>query len=179
MNIRALSPADVRPRLAALRELLIDAVASGASVGYLHPLPPALAAQYWAGVQASLETGETVLLVAEAPDGRMCGTVQLVLATKPNAPHRAEVSKLLVHSDYRRQGIGRALLQALETHAHQHQRSTLVLDTRRGDVSEQLYRQMGYTLAGEIPAYVRNEAGELQSTMVYYKLLTEAVPSTI
>ncbi|UYZ58245.1 GNAT family N-acetyltransferase [Hymenobacter latericus] len=178
MNIRALTPAEMRPRLAALQELLIDAVASGASVGYLHPLPPELAAQYWAGVLASVAAAETVLLVAEAPDGSVCGTVQLVLATKPNAPHRAEVSKLLVHSAYRRQGIGRALLHALETHARRHQRSTLVLDTRRGDVSEQLYRQTGYTLAGEIPAYVRNEAGELQSTMVYYKLLTEAAPGT-
>ncbi|AYA37857.1 GNAT family N-acetyltransferase [Hymenobacter oligotrophus] len=171
MNIRALTPAEVPPRLAALGELLIDAVANGASVGYLHPLTAAAAAQYWAGVRAAVNAGETVLLTAEAPYGRVCGTVQLVLATKPNAPHRAEVSKLLVHSAYRRQGLARALLQALEGYARQHQRSTLVLDTRRGDAAELLYQQMGYTLAGEIPAYVRNEAGTLQSTMVYYKLL--------
>lgn len=79
--------------------------------------------------------------------------------------------KLLVHTSARRQGIGRALMEHLELEARGLGRSTLVLDTREGDPSNDLYRSLGWTLVGPIPQYCRDADGTLAATMIYYKLL--------
>ena len=42
------------------------------------------------------------------------GTVQLVVGQPPNQPHRADLSKMLVHRRARRRGVGAALMQAAE-----------------------------------------------------------------
>ncbi|MDB5270546.1 MAG: hypothetical protein JWP58_3586 [Hymenobacter sp.] len=97
--------------------------------------------------------------------------MQLDLATRPNSLLRAEVSKLLVHRSARRQGLARQLLLALEDHARTLGRTTLVLDTRHGDIAEQLYQSMGYIFVGAIPAYFINFDGQPHATAVYYKLL--------
>ncbi|MFC7667996.1 GNAT family N-acetyltransferase [Hymenobacter humi] len=118
--ISELNAADARLRLPALVELLQDAVDSGASLGFLAPLAYAEAEQYWAGVAEAVAAGHRRLLVAQHPTNHEpLATVQLDLATKPNAPHRAEVMKLLVHTKARRQGLGRQLLVALEQLAQQ------------------------------------------------------------
>ncbi|PWF33327.1 GNAT family N-acetyltransferase, partial [Yersinia pestis] len=77
-------------------------------------------------------------------------TVQLVRATKANALHRAEIEKLMVHPKARQQGIAFTLLELVEQYAKQIGLSLLVLDTRTGDVSEQLYRKFGFEYAGLI-----------------------------
>jgi acetyltransferase len=153
-----------------LAELLRDAVDSGASVGFLPPLAPAEARQFWQEVGAALAAGSTQLLIAEE-NGQLLGTVQLVLATKPNGRHRAEIAKLLVYSRAQRRGIGRQLMLAAEELARQHGRSTLVLDTLQGAGSEQLYQQLGYVAVGAIPQFARVPDGSLAATVVYYKLL--------
>ncbi len=170
MEIEQLSAAQARPLLGDLVELLRDAVDGGASVGFLPPLAQEEAQGYWQQVQGDLERGTRILLVA-AVDGRLAGTVQLDLPSKPNARHRAEIQKLLVHSRIRRRGVGRALLGAAEDAARAAGRTLLVLDTRAGDAAEQLYRRHGYTAAGTIPAYARNGDGTLDATVVFYRLL--------
>jgi len=90
---------------------------------------------------------------------------------RENARHRAEVSKVMVHRRARRRGVGRALMLALEGHARRLGRTTLILDTRQGDPSETLYRGLGWTFAGAIPAYARSATGALDATAYYYKLL--------
>ena len=77
----------------------------------------------------------------------------------------------MVHTQARRQGIGRALLRAVEAEARRRGRTTLVLDTRRGDRAERLYAGVGWTLAGLIPNYARSADGRLDPSAVYYKLL--------
>lgn len=159
-----------RPALAAL---LQDAVDSGASVGFLPPVPAADAAAYWDAVGAAVRAGARVLLVARR-DATVVGSVQLELAERPNARHRAEVTKLMVHRSARRQGVGRALMRAIEGEARRRGRTTLVLDTRQGDPSEALYRSLGWTLVGAIPRYARSGDGTLAATAVYYRLLEPA-----
>ncbi|MCI1189071.1 GNAT family N-acetyltransferase [Hymenobacter sp. DH14] len=172
--ITSLSAAEARPLLPQLYELLRDAVDSGASVGFLPPLPAAEADEYWQSVVAAIEAGHRVLLVAEqSGTGELLGTVQLDLATRPNSLLRAEVSKLLVHTQARRRGVARQLLEALEAQARQLGRSTLVLDTRHGDGAEVLYQNMGYQFVGAIPAYFINHDGLPHATAVYYKLLAD------
>ena len=77
----------------------------------------------------------------------------------------------MVHRAARRQGIGRALMQAVEEDARRLARTTLVLDTREGDPSERLYRSLGYIYVGAIPRYARSADGSLDATALYYKLL--------
>ena len=170
--IARLTAHEARARLPQLVELLYDAVDSGASVGFLPPMPLAEAQDYWQSVVAAIEAGHRVLLVARAPGtDKLLGTVQLDLATRPNSLLRAEVSKLLVHTRARRQGIARQLLEELESHARQLGRSTLILDTRHGDGAELLYQSLGYQFVGAIPAYFINHDGQPHATAVYYKLL--------
>ena len=151
---------------AGLSELLVAVVQDGASVGFLPPISPAEAKAYWEG---ALDPGVR-LWIAEL-EGRAAGTVQLQLAMKPNGSHRAEIAKLMVHPDFRRLGLARRLMATAEETAKLEGRSLLVLDTREGDPSNDLYRSLGYSEAGRIPAYARSADGELAATVIYYKLI--------
>jgi ribosomal protein S18 acetylase RimI-like enzyme len=156
--------------LEALIVLLQDAVDSGASVGFLPPLSVDIARAYWQGTASDLVQGTRVLLVARHHT-QVVGTVQLALATQPNAQHRAEVQKIMVHTQVRQQGIGQALMTAIEEAARRAGLTLLVLDTRRGDVSEQLYLKQGYICGGIIPHYARSATGVLDDTAIFYKVL--------
>lgn len=153
-----------------LIRLLQDTVDSGASVGFLPPLSEEEARAYWLDVLEGVAQQTRVLLVAWNNEQAL-GTVQLELATKPNALHRAEVQKLFVFTRQRRRGLGRQLMLAIEEIARELERTLLVLDTRQGDLAEQLYRKIGYNEVGSIPAYARSATGELQATIFFYKLL--------
>ncbi len=171
-SINADEAAALEPQLVALLQHNVD---DGASIGFLPPLSAAEAGAYWRSVQDALAGPYRVMLAAEeradADAGHVVGTVQLDLAAKTNAPHRAEVIKLMVEPSRRRQGIGRALMRAIEAQARALGRTTLVLDTREGDPSEQLYQSLGYVRVGAIPKYVISEKGGTDATVIYYKLL--------
>lgn len=169
-DVQEWGAAEARERCEELAALLRDAVDGGASVGFLPPLAQEEALAYWRRVQAALEDGGRKLLAA-VDDGRLLGAVQLDLAGMPNGAHRAEVMKLFVYSAARRKGIGRMLMEAVERLAWAQGRSLLVLDTRRGDDAERLYRQLGYVEAGVIPRYARSASGRLEDTVLFYKEL--------
>jgi acetyltransferase len=170
MNIRTITALEITAALPAFVDLLIDAVDSGASVGYLPPLERGIAVEFWRGVLAEVEAG-TRIVIAGYAGGVPVGVVHLALVTKPNAPHRAEVQKLLVHTRHRGQGMARRLVQAAEAEAMAKRRTLLVLDTKKGDAAEGLYEKIGYVRVGEIPGYVINENGEFDPTVVFYKAL--------
>ncbi len=172
LTIERLTPDSAQSLLPDLARLLQDAVDGGASVGFLPPLDRAEAEGYWRGVCDALLTPYRILLVARQADA-LVGTVQLGLASFPNGAHRAEVMKLLVHSAYRRNGVGRRRMAAVEAEARRAGRTTLVLDTLEGDPAGQLYTALGYQRAGAIPEYAAIGDGSLQPTVVYYKLLAK------
>ena len=170
-KIELVTNKQAEPHLANLIALLQDAVAGGASVGFLPPLNKSDSATYWQSVMAAMQDGSRWLWIASTAGGALAGSVQLDVCMKPNGLHRAEVSKLMVHSNARRQGIASLLMHALEAHARFHDRTTLVLDTRAGDPSEILYQALAWTKIGEIPQYARSADGSLHATASYYKLL--------
>ena len=108
--------------------LLINVVEGGASVGFLPPLSIEDAKQYWIEV---LTTG-VVLWIAQVR-GKILGTVQLHLCQKQNGTHRAEIAKLMVHSDARREGLGKCLMENAEERVKVELRNLITLDTRAGD----------------------------------------------
>ena len=169
-EVRSVTATQLDEQLPSFVALLQDAVDGGASVGFLPALEDHQAREYWASVRAAIEAGNRILLAVAGQDA-ILGSVQLDLATMPNARHRAEVMKLMVHRVARRRGIGRALMRALEDVARGADRRLLVLDTRVGDHAEQLYLALGYKRAGVIPHYALSATRILESTVYMYREL--------
>ena len=165
---RLLAPNDAE--IDGLASVLIDCVEGGASVSFMHPLPRDRAVAFWRGVAQGVAAGERALLVAEDAQG-VCGTVQLVLDQPENQPHRADLSKMLVHRRARRQGLGAALLRAAEATARECGKTLLVLDTASDD-AERLYERVGWVRVGVIPGYALLPQGGLCGTTVYYRNLS-------
>ena len=152
-----------------LADVLIDCVAGGASVSFMHPLAVSKAVDFWRGVSDAVARGERALLVAEDADG-IVGTVHLILAQPENQPHRADLSKMLVHRRARRRGLGTQLLRAAETIARECGKSLLVLDTASGD-AERVYARLGWQRCGVIPDYALLPHGGFCDTTVFYRTL--------
>lgn len=169
-HIETIIPEQGQVLLPELITLLQDAVASRASVGFLPPLKEEEARDYWISVLEEIAQQKRVLLIA-SHSKQIVGAVQLELAAKPNARHRAEVQKLFVLQHERKRGIGRLLMEAIEPIARELGRTLLVLDTRFGDNAERLYRKLDYREVGIIPSYAQNAAGMLDATIIFYKLL--------
>ncbi len=159
-------------RCNALAGLLCDAVASGASIGFLADLDLEAARRYWASLSETLE--QDVLLWVAEEQGALLGSVQLGLCHKPNGRHRAEVQKLMVDRAARGRGIGAALLAAAESAAQQDRRHLLVLDTEAGSAAERLYQRHGWQIAGSIPDFACSPGGGLRPTVIYWKRLAQA-----
>ncbi|MDR5836536.1 GNAT family N-acetyltransferase [Caballeronia sp. LZ034LL] len=171
MNIRALHPDEVASYIDALADVLIDCVEGGASVSFMLPIARATAVRFWADVAQGVTRGERILLVAEDADGKVLGTVQLIVAQPENQPHRADVAKMLVRRDARRQGIAARLMEALDDFARQAGKSVLVLDTVTGGDAERLYRRTGWQCAGGVPNYALMPDGGLCGTTFFHKQL--------
>jgi ribosomal protein S18 acetylase RimI-like enzyme len=156
-----------------LCEILVDCVENGAGVGFLAPLAMRDADAYWLRIQQAVADGRCVLLVGALDGNNVVGTVQLDVDTMPNQLHRATVSKLLVHSEARRRGLGEALMAGLERVALDQGRWLLTLDTAT-DAAVRLYERMGWSKAGVIPQYALNPDGTLTGTAFYWKELATA-----
>lgn len=154
-------------RLARVLQACVDA---GASVSFLPPLARDRAGQFWRGVTAKVGAGETILFAAWA-EGVLAGTAQLVLHWSETGQHRAEIAKLLVHPDFRRRGLGNAMLEALEAEAARIGRTLLLLDTKVGDDAEALYRGRGWTEIGRIEGYTHEADGRKYATVILSKQL--------
>lgn len=156
-----------------LVELLQDSVNGGAAVGWIETPSTKDARNYWTQVLEAVGRGERALFVAT--DNHVCaGAIQLSTVPRQNSQHRGEIQKLMVNSQYRRRGVGRTLVQALERAAAARGLSLLLLDVRSGDPAEQLYRAAGYQLVGTVPGYTRSTTGSFDPTTIYYRQLAPA-----
>jgi ribosomal protein S18 acetylase RimI-like enzyme len=171
-SIRALDEADIE----ALVALLHDAIEHGASVGYVIPANTNDLREFWRDVARDIAQETRAMVVArDADTGRIVASAQLELCMKPNGLHRAEVQKVLVHSAWRRRGLGRALMRAVEAAAKAHGRTLLVLDTESGSGAQSLYAGEGYKVAGQIPAFaIGNRGGYVPTTYMYKELAVHA-----
>ena len=169
MSQIAIKPLSASPAVvASLGEILVEVVANGGSVSFMHPLAPEAARAFWDGALAAAGRGERVVLGAW--DGEvLAGTVTLLLDCPPNQPHRAEIAKLMTRVSHRGRGQAAALMRKAEALAVQHGRTLLVLDTATEGGASGLYEGLGYVLAGTIPDYAFKPHGGLTGTMIYWK----------
>jgi ribosomal protein S18 acetylase RimI-like enzyme len=159
-----------------LSQILVEAVASGGSVSFMHPLALETAEDFWRDSLASADRGERIVLGAF--DGaRLVGTVTLLLQLPPNQPHRAEIAKMMTRISHRGRGVAKALMHAAESMAIARGRTLLVLDTAVEDGASGLYEGIGFTLSGVIPDYALKPHGGLTGTMIYWKRLPQPAAS--
>jgi ribosomal protein S18 acetylase RimI-like enzyme len=157
-----------------LAEVLHACVHDGANVGFILPFDLEQARTFWLQKIAPGVLAETRIVLAAKVDTGVAGTVQLNLDTPPNQPHRADVSKLLVHPKYRMLGIGRGLMQEIESYGAKAGRRLLTLDTAT-DIAENLYISLGYERAGHIPGYAREpNEDRFVGTTILYKVLSDS-----
>lgn len=170
IDYEALNAQQAQQSLPALCDVLQACVADGASVGFIHADDRETISRFWQDAVYSIASGDRQLLVAREA-GCIVATVMVCYSGMPNGRHRAEISKLLVHPQARRQGIARRLMQQAEALAQAAGQCLLVLDTRSGDIARELYLSLGWRVAGEIPFYAESTEGELDATTVMYKTL--------
>jgi ribosomal protein S18 acetylase RimI-like enzyme len=159
--------------LAILGDMLIETVAHGGSVSFMHPLSREAAEAFWSNSLAAADRGERIILGAF--DGEaLIATVTLLLDLPPNQPHRAEIAKMMTRVSHRHRGIATALLREAERLAVTHGRWLLVLDTAEEDGAAGLYERAGFQLTGLIPDYALKPHGGLTGTLIYWKRLQNA-----
>lgn len=173
-DIVTAAAADFAAAIPGLAQVLAACVANGAAVGFIPPLDLDAAAAFWHGQEGAVRSGEKQILLAVTQTGRIIGTVTLALAPQVNGTHRAEIAKMLVHPDARRQGVAASLLKRAEEVARSKGRRLLVLDTREGDDAERLYARLGWQSCGTIPDYALNGDGSSHTTHVMYRQLPAA-----
>lgn len=168
-EIRRLDAAAAQAAVDELAEVLMDCVEGGASVSFMAPLAREKARAFWQGVAEGVARGERALLAALDAQGRVVGTVQLVLAQPDNQPHRADVAKMLVHRRARRQGLAQRLMAEIERVALDCGKTVLVLDTVTGGDAERLYERAGWQRVGVVPNYALMPDGAPCGTTFFHK----------
>ncbi|HEY3062014.1 MAG TPA: GNAT family N-acetyltransferase [Chloroflexota bacterium] len=154
--------------VSALADLLIETVAAGGSVSFMHPLATEDAEAFWSkSLHAAEEGGRVVLGALE--DGELVSTVTLLLDCPPNQPHRGEIAKMMTRVSRRGRGLARALMIEAERIAVERGRTLLTLDTASDEGAGPFYEKLGFVKVGEIPDYALKPYGGLCGTIVYYK----------
>src|SRR5262245_58731739 len=143
MQLMEIRPVAASPdALDKLTGLLVETVAAGGSVSFMHPLAPEMAAAFWSNSLAAAKRGERVVLGAF--DGEaLVATVTLLLDCPPNQPHRAEIAKLMTSPGHRGRGIATRLMRAAEELAGERGKTLLVLDTATEEGAARLYERLG------------------------------------
>ena len=101
-------PLSAEPELVArLSEILIETVAHGGSISFMHPLEYPAASAFWENALGAARRGERVVLGAFEGE-ELIGTVSLLLDLPPNQPHRAEIAKMMTHPGHRGRGAATA-----------------------------------------------------------------------
>ena len=154
--------------LVLLSQMLIETVAQGGSVGFMHPVEPKDALAFWEKALAAAGRGERIVL-GGFDRGALVGAVSLLLDTPPNQPHRADIAKMTTRVGHRGRGVATALPREAEASAVARGRTLLTLDTATEEGASALYEKNGFVFAGEIPDYALKPHGGLTGTRIYWK----------
>jgi ribosomal protein S18 acetylase RimI-like enzyme len=169
-----IAPLSSSPHIRAmLSDIIVDVVANGGSVSFMHPMPREQAESFWQKSLEAADRGERIVLGAW--DGnQLVATVTVVLDLPPNQPHRAEIAKMMTRPSHRGRGIATALMREAERMAAERGRTLLVLDTADDGGASGLYERLGFVYAGTIPDFALKPHGGLCGTKLYWKRIGPA-----
>ena len=165
-SLRELNESHLDP----LVQLLIETVANGGSVSFMHPLKEEEAREFWESSLQQAAKGKRIILGA-FEDEKLAGTVTLLLDLPPNQPHRAEIAKMMTGKAFRGRGVARRLLQEAEKIALEKGRWLITLDTAEDEGASGFYEKQGYQRTGLIPDFALKPHGGLTGTIIYWKKL--------
>ncbi|SAL69201.1 N-acetyltransferase GCN5 [Caballeronia arvi] len=171
IDVRRVGADEALTYVEALADVLIDCVEGGASVSFMLPISRATAVEFWTHVAQGVVRHERILLVAEDAQGKVVGTVQVVIDQPENQPHRGDIAKMLVARRARRKGVAQRLMAAADDAARTAGKSVLVLDTVTGGDAERLYERAGWQRVGIVPNYALMPDGTLCATTFFHKQL--------
>ncbi|KAI1358929.1 acyl-CoA N-acyltransferase [Xylaria arbuscula] len=178
------------PSLQHLLQRCVNDDPATSSIGFLAPLSDQDAMDHWLDLQTSI-TGprpENMLLVATLDNGNgdsdmhvnrngdnsaaVIATVVIARALKQTHAYKGEIRKLLVHPDFRRDGLGAAMMAEAERVAREELGLELfVLDTAMDTPARRFYLKMGRTEWGLCPDYAMDAAGLKYECSFFFKRL--------
>jgi GNAT superfamily N-acetyltransferase len=168
VELAELAPGEYDAAIPVLAALLADAVDSGGSMNFVKPFSADEAAAWWSTRTADVAAGSIRPVVARL-GGEIVGCALLMPSRNPNAQHRAEVGKVMVHRRARGRGVAGRLMAAVEDLARRDGRWLLLLDTRSGTTADRMYRRLGWVAFGEVPNHALTSDGVLSDTTYFYK----------
>jgi GNAT superfamily N-acetyltransferase len=122
----------------------------------------------------ALAEADRIVLVAEL-DGEVVAMAHIAPSGAANAPHRAEVQRVAVAARVRGQGVGRALMAAVEDAARARGLTLLWLTTHEASDACAFYEAAGYTKLGVMPQYSYRPDGTVSSGAFYFRELAATV----
>lgn len=117
-----------------------------------------------------LENDRAYYLVARV-DNKAVGHVGVWLVAG-----EGHITNVAVHPEFRRLGIGRRLMMAIEELARERRALRMTLEVRRSnDIAQHLYKQLGYVGAGYRRGYYRDNN---EDALIMWKELGQPGPVT-
>lgn len=161
------------PSLCSLLQACVNSDPSTSSIGFLAPLSAEDAEEYWMAVGLKLSQAHHLFVLTDADnEHEVLATVQLVTALKATHRHRGEVAKLLVRPSAQRRGLGKLVMDHVESFAKDDMgMQLLTLDTKTTTPATDFYKSTGWIEWGICPDYAAFADGTLGSATFFRKHL--------
>lgn len=141
-------------KLAAIVELLDCAADDGGLLGHTQPMNPGEAAAFTRALRHKLSSGLAHALLGEVSQ-ELIFFCLMTPNPLPTCRHRAELSKGILHPDYRRQHLMPAVAEAVSRKAEALQIEQLVLDVRENSHAHRVWQALGFRSYGVLDDYAR------------------------
>lgn len=124
----------------------------------------------------SLMAQDTVFGFIARPEGKPHAALGFVLSRL--VAGEAEILTIAVARSAQRQGVGRALMDAVLRHLYQERTETLFLEVDAANVAAQaLYGRLGFKKVGDRPAYYETANGRSSALILRRDFLRPSEPS--
>lgn len=141
---------------AAIRTLIDATVADEGTLGFSAAMTDAQLRAFAETLQRRMDQGSTHMLLGTcAATDAAAFLVVLTQNTMPNCQHIAELSKGVVHPEFRGRGAVKVALREMVKKARSIGVEKFVLDVREGTRAHDLWKALGFTSFGVLEDYAR------------------------
>lgn len=137
-----------------IMKLINSTVGDGGVLGYEQEMSADQGADFTAALLTRIQGGDTHALLGRSPGGPAC-LVIVSRSSMPNCRHIADLSKGVVHPDYRGSGlVARAFVEIVQL-CQTTGIELLTLDVREGTRAHRLWQRFGFHTYGVLEDYAR------------------------